>query len=290
MATAANVITAARYDLRASTGQSFADAELLEYINRTMIVLDGTLLSMDSDWLHQSAVSSSLTAGLQKVTMPTRCISIRSIWITDIIDSFTDLTYAAAADTIATAAGTFVTNGQAVNQTIGITGSTNNDTSDIGLLTIKSVTETLITVNEDVIVDEGTADASGTIMSFKSNDVIKESTDGIFLDRRLDDTTGRPTEWGWEGTNIVFDRKTDQAYGLLFHYNQKSATLTTGTTMPYNDEFNEIVRGGTVLIGKETRDESSSVTFSLEQYVKNAVMTKADRRKYIPQSLPRLRF
>lgn len=283
MATTTDVITAAKYDLRVTSGQEFVPAELLEYLNRTVIVLDTALMSMDSDWLHQIEVSSGLTSGLQKVTMPTRCVSIRSIWVTDIIDSFTDLTFTASADTIATAAGTFVTNGIAANRTLGITGSTSNNTNSIGLLSVSSVTETLITVNENVIVNEGTADASGTIMQIKESEVDKISTDKLFLKRKWISGEGRPYYWAWEGTNVIFDYKSDQNYGLLFHFNQKTDTLSAGDTMPYNDEFNEIIRAGIVLLGKESRGDSTGVTLSFEQGIKSAVMAKAVRRDYVPK-------
>ncbi|KKK64660.1 hypothetical protein LCGC14_2981950 [marine sediment metagenome] len=283
MATADNVITSARYDLRAVRGSSFDPAELLVYLNRVVIVLDSVLLSMDSDWLHQTQVSAGLTAGLQKITMPTRCISIRSIWVTDIIDSFTDLTFTAAGDTIATAAGTFSTNGIAVNQTIGITGSTSNNTNDIGLLSVSAVTEILITVNENVIVNEGTADASGTIFAQKSDEVVKKSTDVIHEKRMQISGTGRPYYWAYEGTDLIFDHKANQAYGLFIRYNQKSAALEMNTPMPYNDEFNELLREGLVMYGKARRGELSSVDSVLRNMINNAVMTKAIRRDHIPK-------
>ena len=284
MATAANIITSGRYDLRAVTGQSFEPAELLVYLNRSVITLDGVLMSMDSDWLHQTEVSAGLTAGLQKVTMPTRMIgSPRSIWVTEIIDSFTDLTYTASGDKIATAGGTFVTNGIAVNQTLGIVGSTSNNTNDIGLVSVSAVTETLITLNEDVITDEGTADASGTIFAEKNNEVVKKSTDFIHNKRKNVSGTNRPYYWAHEGTNLIFDYKADQAYGLFIHYNRKSAPLEMDTTMPYNGEFDESLREGMVMIGKQRKGELESADVAIAAMFKQAVMTKAVRRNYIPK-------
>ena len=252
-------------------------------MNRALIVLDAELLSMNSDWVHQTLVSAGLTAGLQKVSQPTRCVSIRSIWVTDIIDSFTDLTYTAAADTIATAAGTFVTNGIAVDQTIGIDGSTDNDTHDIGLLSVSAVTETLITVNEDVIVDEGAANASGTIFAMKNDEVVKKSTDYVLYRRKQASETGRPYYWAHEGTNIIFDKKADQAYGLFIHFNQKTDTLAVGTTMPYNGEFDTALREGMVFLAKHRNDDADSISAALERMFKTTVMRQAVRRNYIPR-------
>ncbi len=289
MSTPTDIITAAKYDLRVSSGQDYKPEELLEYLNRTVIILDTALLGMDSDWVHKTEVSSGLASGLRKVTMPTRCVSIRSIWATEIIDSFTDLTFSTSAKTIATAAGTFLTNGIAANGTIGIVGTGSNNTNTIGLLTVSAVTETLITCNEGTIVNEGTADASGTIMLIKSNEVEKDSTDSLVNSRKWVSAEGRPNYWAWEGTNVIFDYKADQDYGLLFHFNQKTATLSADDDMPYNDEFNEIIRQGIVLLGKESRDDSSTVKFAFEEKIRSAVMAKAMRRDHIPRRR-RLRF
>ncbi len=284
MATAADIVTSGRYDLRAVTGQSFKNDELLVYLNRSGIALDSVLMSMNSDWLHQTEVSAGLTAGLQKITMPTRMIgSPRSIWVTEIIDSFTDLTYTASGDKIATAAGTFVTNGIAVNQTLGIVGSTSNNTNDIGLVSVSAVTETLITLNEDVITDEGTADASGTIFAMKNDEVVKTSTDQIFDRRKRATGTSRPYYWAHEGINLIFDYKADQAYGLFIHYNQESATLEMDTAMPYNGEFDESLREGLVMIGKQRKGELKNADIAMAAMFKQAVMTKTVRRNFIPK-------
>ena len=86
MATVAQFITSARYDLRDyQTGLEFDSEELLEYINRMKDVLDNTLCSMNSSYVHGTATltlstaanSIDLSANLNSGDYDT----VRAVWI-----------------------------------------------------------------------------------------------------------------------------------------------------------------------------------------------------------------
>ena len=81
MALASAIITSGRYDLRDTNINQYEDPELLDYLNRSLVQLDAALLALSSDWLHASDLSSTLSSGTDSVTAPTRCLSIRSLWI-----------------------------------------------------------------------------------------------------------------------------------------------------------------------------------------------------------------
>jgi len=293
MATASQIIASARYDLKEYKGQKMETAELLEYLNRAVIILDGILISKDSDWVHQNAISVALSTGQNKITMPTRCASVRSIWYDSKLVTCSDLTFAASGDTIISTATDFSDYFEA-NDTIGISGSSSNNTSDIGLLSIYSIgddgagSNNKLTINEDVIVDEGTGDASATLMRVGENEVLKTSLDYIYYLRKYA-ATGPPYYWSYEGTNIVFDRQADDDYGLTIHYNQKATVLATDDDMPYNDEFNEKLRAAVVMFAKHRNNELDTVDMVIEKIFHRAVMTKAIRRNYVPQ-MARLDF
>jgi len=287
MATASQIIASARYDLKEYKGQKMETAELLEYLNRAVIILDGILISKDSDWVHQNAISVALSTGQNKITMPTRCASIRSIWYDSKLVTCSDLTFAASTDTIISTATDFSDYFEE-NDTIGISGSSSNDTSDIGLVSIYSIgddgagSNNKLTINENVIVDEGSGNASATLMRVGENEVLKTSLDYIYYLRKYA-ATGPPYYWSYEGTNIVFDRQADDDYGLTIHYNQKAATLATDDDMPYNDEFNEKLRAAVVMFAKHRNNELDAVDMIIEKMFHRAVMTKAIRRNYVPQ-------
>ena len=283
MATLAELITSARFDLRDYADREYPDPELVEYANRSVIALDSSLLSIDSDWLHQTG-TAVLASGQNKVTQPTRCISIRSIWISDAVSAYTDLTFAAAGDTITSAAlADFEGDDFVANQYIGIDGTTSNDTEDIGLVTLSSVATLVLTVNENVIVNEGAGDLSASIFPVKSEDVIQWDRDDIAIRRKFIGSSGKPQYWAHEGASVLFDHIANQAYGIVFHFNQKSETLTTSSSMPYNDEFNEELRQAIVFIAENREMKISEATTSLYDFFRSAANTKAIRRAFVPK-------
>lgn len=79
MATVQNIIDSARYDLGDFGGQRQNDTQLLNYMNRVVMVLDDVLISLDSDFTKTSA-SATLSSGSNTMTLPTRCDSIIKIW------------------------------------------------------------------------------------------------------------------------------------------------------------------------------------------------------------------
>ncbi len=80
MAKADSVVDSSRYDLRAKTGNAYEGDELLEYLNRAIDMLDSSLLSIGSDWLKKVDAVEALSSGQRKITMPTRCVGVDSIW------------------------------------------------------------------------------------------------------------------------------------------------------------------------------------------------------------------
>jgi len=288
MSTVSQIIASGRYDLKEYKGQRLEQDELLEYLNRAVVILDGVLVSIDSDWIHQSAISTGLSTGQNKVSLPTRCASIRTIWIISVLSACTDLTFAATGDTITSVATNFATEGFAANDTIGVYGSTSNDTSSIGLLTISALsstgggTDNRITVNENVLVNEGAGIGTGTIIKVGSDSLTQKTLDYINYTRKTAGT-GIPYYWAYEGAYIVFERQADQAYGLTIHFNQKAAALASDDNMPYGDEFNEQLRAAMVIYAKNRNAELGSMDIALEGMFRKAAMTKMIRRNFVPK-------
>jgi len=272
-------ITSLRYDLRDYSDHEFPDPELVEYLNRAVIQLDSALLSINSDWLLQTH-AERLAEGANYIAQPTQNIGVRSAWISSVLGTYesSDATFAATGNTITVVSGNFTDDGFAANQTLGVDGSTSNDTEDIGLLTASSVTDTVITVNEDVIVDENPATVY--IFTVGDNTISQISSAELLEKRKFLNSDGQPRYWAYQGTNLIFDYIADQDYGVVFHFNQKSDTLTTSSTMPYNDEFNEELREAVVLIAQ---NELADVTMLLYDTFRAAATTKAIRRNFVPK-------
>jgi hypothetical protein len=71
IATVADIITSARYDLRDFGGQKFDDDQLVDYMNRIVALLDELLITKQSDFTMTSA-DVTLSSGEYVATSPTR--------------------------------------------------------------------------------------------------------------------------------------------------------------------------------------------------------------------------
>lgn len=92
MATVASVINSARYDLQDyQTGLAFDNAELLEYVNRMIGLLDSTLARLNSDLVEAEETDIDTVADQNYVDLSNmnngNWDSIRMVWIgSDIIE------------------------------------------------------------------------------------------------------------------------------------------------------------------------------------------------------------
>lgn len=294
MATVESVIDSSRYDVRAKTGNAYEDDELLEYLNRAIDILDSSLMSIGSDWLKKVDAVEALSSGQRKITMPTRCIDVDSIWRSATVSASTDMTFTKSTKIILSAATDYADAGFAAGNKIGIGGSTKNDSDLIGLLTIASIdddgagTNNEITVNESSLVDDGAGSGSGTIIKVENNEIHKATNENIHRLRKWRGS-GTPANWAWEGTDIIFDYFASQAYGLIIHFAQKTATLEMSDNMPYNSEFDNQIRQALVLMAENVYDEVTQLSDALLKIFELAARKKTIRRGYVPKRR-RLRF
>lgn len=93
MALASEIITSARYDLRDADSTEYADAELLDYLNRAQVQLYSVLLGLHSDWVHTTDSNTTLAKDDNSVAVPDDFASVRSVWIGDDQLQKTDVDY-----------------------------------------------------------------------------------------------------------------------------------------------------------------------------------------------------
>lgn len=80
MATVADIIASARYDLRDYRESDLAEEELVDYCNRVVSATDSILSSLNSDLLHQSSTAVTLASGDTSTDAPDRCLAIKSVY------------------------------------------------------------------------------------------------------------------------------------------------------------------------------------------------------------------
>jgi hypothetical protein len=80
MSTAQDVLDGVRYDLRNYADIDFDSALLINYLNRSLKILDYTLGQHNSDWtLNNDTVT--LSSGNNYTAVPTGAFNIREVWI-----------------------------------------------------------------------------------------------------------------------------------------------------------------------------------------------------------------
>jgi len=79
MATVANIITNARYDLRDHGAQKYDDAQLVLYTNRIIKLLDDLLITQHSDLTFNTA-TTTLNTGAATATVPTGAHIITKVY------------------------------------------------------------------------------------------------------------------------------------------------------------------------------------------------------------------
>lgn len=280
MATVSSVLDDAGYYLNDRDHNEWGATELLKYLNQGLRVLDSTLFSLDSDWVRH-VTTAYLATGYNQIAAPTRFVSMIDMFYSTTVVNLSDLTFAAVGDTITSAAQDFDDAGFSAGDEIYVGQSTSND----GLYRISSISgagNNIITVYGD-LTNEGTADASAVIVKKDQNRVYEDSL--ISLDRRrINNTaTGTPGYFAERRDYILLDCAASTNYGLIMHFEQKSADLTSGGNMPYNDEFNDQLRQVMIEIAKARNSENKPTDAYLQAIFKNAAMQKAITRKFVPR-------
>ena len=196
MATAASVITSARYDLRDSSSNQYADTELLDYLNRGLRQLDSVLSTMSSDRVFVEDTSKTLSSSDNYVSAPDRCMKVRQLW-------------------------------------------------------------------------------SGT------SELTPKNPDYIYYKRNIvGSTTGQPSYYAQAGENIIFERAADDDYSLKIYFDQRTDTLSSGTTMPYSDELNDPLRESIVILAKRRNEYDVNLDAVLYDFFLDAARSIVVKRRY----------
>jgi len=92
-----------------------------------------------------------------------------------------------------------------------------------------------------------------------STELIKQSPEAIYRERKFVSSTGQPRYFAEAGTQMIFDYTTDQPYLVKTYYDKRATGLVAGATMPYSSEFNALIREMVVMMGHK-RNENDMAT------------------------------
>jgi hypothetical protein len=98
-------------------------------------------------------------------------------------------------------------------------------------------------------------------------------------------TPGLPNKFALSGTNMMFNTEADADYAVTLEYNVGQAALTLASNMPFNDEFNDVLRQFIVILGKNRNKYSVLADAALQDFFYDAVLAKVVARNYSPNSV-----
>ena len=288
MATVSTTLTNIGYQLGEAKPVTYGYAELLVYLNKALTNLTSELIALDSDWVLKKA-GALLLEGKNSITMPTRCISARKIWITDVALQRTDISFdiTVSPDSIASVAGNFDTEGFNDADKIFVYGSTSND----GEYEIESVAANGLSLN----IPNGSlplteiAGDTVTVLKSEDNEVYETDINDLYNRRKNVSSSGEPAFFSHDGTLISFDYIADEDYGIEILYSGKEATLVASSSMPYNDEFNEVLENATILMAKNRTNRIKNFDSALFSMFRSAAMANNISRMWAPKRF-KLRF
>jgi hypothetical protein len=212
MATVNDIIDSSRYDLRDyETGIVWDDAEILNYINRMVGIMDSQLAALNSDLVEAEERTIDCVANQNYVDLSSmnsgNWDSIRSVWIGQ------DILYKISMDLM---------------RYKRVFRNDNNATW---------VTSTAYSVGDKVENNSIpyvclVAHTSGTFATDLSNNYWETNY-----------RTAQPQYFALSNRTILFETACPTAYTtLLIYYNKKTATLAATDNMPFDDIFNEFFR------------------------------------------------
>lgn len=91
--------------------------------------------------------------------------------------------------------------------------------------------------------------------------------------------TGDPSYFAISKTNIIFEKKPTADKTINIYYNSGTAALVAGSDMPYNDEFNDSLRGVVVMMAKSRNNKDIIQDHAIFQFFEEIEAHKILRRK-----------
>jgi hypothetical protein len=121
-------------------------------------------------------------------------------------------------------------------------------------------------------------DFSSPIVVKINNNPLSQRKPADILEQQEINSNGTPDYYGIHQLNMIFNRAVTANTDVYFQYNSKPTTLALGLSMPYNDEFNDVVRGAVVMLAKNRNERDITGDYALHTFYRDTVMGKTMRR------------
>jgi len=93
-------------------------------------------------------------------------------------------------------------------------------------------------------------------------------------------SAGTPEYYGVHKLDMIFEREVSADTAVYIQYNEKEIALKLGDSMPYNDEFNHVLRAAVVMMAKNRNEKDITGDFALKEAFNASGMQRLVKRSF----------
>ncbi len=112
------------------------------------------------------------------------------------------------------------------------------------------------------------------------DEVYKETIDRIEEMQRRNES-GVPTYYAVNKLELIYNKEPIESGSFRLEYNSKNEALLFGSDMPYNDEFNDVLREGLIIMAKNRNERLATPSLGLMEMYSNAGQARVISRNHV---------
>lgn len=112
-----------------------------------------------------------------------------------------------------------------------------------------------------------------------TDEIYKESIDNVEYYQR-ESLTGSPSYYAVKQDEIIFDKTATETVDLRLEYNFKNEDLLLTSDLPYNDDFNDDLREGVIIIAKNRNERLATPSLGLMKMYSQAAQARVISRNH----------
>ena len=116
-----------------------------------------------------------------------------------------------------------------------------------------------------------------------TSNVLEKKNALEMLETQTEGYTGPPEYYAIHKTNMIFDKEVSADIVINTYYNLKADTLVIDAAMPFEEQFNDSLRGVVVMMAKSRNSRDVVQDYAIYQFFQTAEAGKNLRRKYSPK-------
>lgn len=115
-----------------------------------------------------------------------------------------------------------------------------------------------------------------------TTELVKTNAEQLYRKRMFISGTGIPYNFAEVGTQMIFDREADDDYTVVTYYDKRATALATGANMPYNDEFNGMIKEMIITMAHKKNEVNVFPDTAIYNFFMERLMGRVVGRDHIP--------